>query len=172
MKVFIGGYPGLRSKKERRVSVRIDRSDTWNMAETLALIVHPMLVQLKEEKQGSPFVDDADVPEELRTTSAPPVEEWQVDANHHARWEWVLDRMIWSFEQLNADWESQFHTGRAEIVWKPTGDLDENGEPLFYEMLRGPNDTSHFDADGYREYSDRIQEGLRLFGRYYWSLWD
>ncbi len=41
---------------------------------TLSHIVVPMLKQLKETKHGAPFVDDEDVPEELKSTSAPPKE--------------------------------------------------------------------------------------------------
>lgn len=174
MKVFIGGYPGRRSKKERRISVRIDRHDVWNMAETLALIVHPMLLELKDDKHGSPDVDDEDVPEELRSTSAPPREkDWDIDDNHHRRWEWVLDQMIWSFEQINTDWENQFHSGEPDFQFVPAEDsgVDEKGEPLFYEMVHGPNHTATFDVDGYKAHLDRIQEGFRLFGKYYMALW-
>jgi molybdopterin molybdotransferase len=43
--------------------------------------------------------DDIDVPEELRSTSAPPKEnEYDTDANHFARWDWVMDEMIFAFE--------------------------------------------------------------------------
>ena len=66
---------------------------------TLAPIILPMLVQLKAEKHGSPNVDDEDVPEHLRSTSAPPKEnEWDTDDNWHKRWDWVMDEMIYSFD--------------------------------------------------------------------------
>ena len=57
--------------------VKIDRWDTWSMDHTLAEIVLPMLKQLKKDKHGAPLVDDEDVPEELKSTSAQPREnEW------------------------------------------------------------------------------------------------
>ena len=98
MKVSIGPYP--KSDKPRKINIRIDNYDTWSMDHTLAYIIHPMLIQLKETKHGSPWVDDEDVPEELQSTSAPPKEnDWDIDDNHHTRWDWVLNEMIWAFEQ-------------------------------------------------------------------------
>jgi hypothetical protein len=55
-------------KRTQKVKVHIDRWDTWSMDHTLALIILPMLVQLKESKHGAPHVDNADVPKELRAT--------------------------------------------------------------------------------------------------------
>lgn len=172
MKVYIGKYPGSRSKKERRVSVRIDPSDTWNMDSTLALIIHPMLVQLKATKHGAPLVADSDVPDRLRSDSPdlPPKEnEWDTDGNHFERWDWVLDEMIWAFEQLNSDWEDQFHSGNIDIRWVPDGNA--GGEEL-YRMERGPDDTHVFDKAGHDAWQARISNGLRLFGTYYQALWD
>ena len=79
--------------------VKIDRYDTWSMDSTLAPIILPMLKQLKKDKHGAPFVDDEDVPEELKSTSAPAKEnEYDTDAHHFARWDWVMDEMIFAFE--------------------------------------------------------------------------
>lgn len=88
------------SKKKRKIEVRIDKYDTWSMDHTLAYIIVPMLKQLKATKHGAPHVDDKDVPKELRSTSTPRKKnDWDVDANHFKRWDWVLDEMIWTFEQ-------------------------------------------------------------------------
>jgi hypothetical protein len=163
----------VHSKRDRCVKIKIDRYDTWNMDDTLTLIVLPMLKQLKETKHGSPHVEDSDVPEELRSTSAPPKEnEWDIDDNHFKRWDWALDQMIWSFEQLSTDWEKQFHSGVSDTYFEPSGQVDDQGKPLTYEMKRGPKDTSKFDKDGYMAHSKRIDNGLRLFGTYYRALWD
>jgi hypothetical protein len=108
MKVYIGRYP-KNSKKERKISVKIDPWDTWSMDHTLAYIVAPMLKQLRETKHGAPFTDDADVPEHLRTSAAPPTEnEWDTDDNHFKRWDWIMDEMIFAFESKlidDVDWE-------------------------------------------------------------------
>lgn len=157
--------------------VKIDPWDTWSMDSTLTPIILPMLKQLRNGKMGSPHVDDEDVPELLRrSNAAPTANEWDTDEFWHLRWEWVMNQMIWSFEQLNSDWESQFHTGTHDIYWEKTGEFHKNpitGEmEEVSEMKRGPNDTSHFDFEGYQLHSERIDLGLRLFGKYYRNLWD
>jgi hypothetical protein len=167
------------SKKKRKIEVRIDKYDTWNMDGTLAYIILPMLKQLQATKHGSPYVDDADVPENLRSTSAEPKEnEWDTDSNHHLRWEWILDEMIWAFEQHHPDndWEKQFHSGEHDWQWKESETGYEN--PLTgktekcSEMFHGPNHTHVYDAEGAKVYSDRIDNGFKLFGKYYRALWD
>ena len=155
------------SKKKRKIKVRIDRYDTWSMDSTLAYIVLPMLKKLKEEHHGAPFVDDEDVPEELKSTSAPPKEnEYDTDANHFKRWEWVLDEMIFAFEKKNDDsWENAFYSGEHDMMWQK----EENG---MSRMLHGPNDTFKADYEGLQKVKNRISNGFRLFGKYYENLWD
>ena len=55
-------------RRTQTTKVRIDKWDTWSMDHTLAHIVLPMLVQLKESKHGAPYVYPEDVPTELRPT--------------------------------------------------------------------------------------------------------
>ena len=138
--------------KKRKINVRIDHYDIWSMDHTLALIILPMLRLLKTNKHGSPIVDDEDVPENLRKTSAPPVKnEWDIDDFFHARWDWVMNEMIWSFETILADddWEHDV------LI---TGTKDETGRKIMWET--------------HRKIQDRISNGFRLFGKYYQSLWD
>jgi hypothetical protein len=157
--------------------VKIDRWDTWSMDHTLGMIALPMLKQLKESKQGSPFVDDEDVPEELKSTSAPPKEnEYDTDDNHHKRWDWVMGEMIFAFEhRLDNSWEDAYREGNIDFLWKPV-DKDGNevpkGEHKYYQMEKGPNDTYKCDYDGMKLVHERIQNGFRLFGKYYQGLWD
>lgn len=133
----------IESKKHRKIKVRIDKYDTWSMDNTLAHIVLPMLKQLKDAKHGSPMTDDEDAPEHLRSTAAPPKEtEYDADGNIHLRWTWIMEQMIWSFEQLVSD-----------------------DEPRFFEKGK-------FDKDGFEAYHARVNNGLRLFGKYYRGLWD
>jgi hypothetical protein len=157
--------------------VKIDNYDTWSMDTTLTPIILPMLKQLKETKHGAPFTEDADVPERLRSTTPAAQrakkESWDTDGNHFKRWDWILDEMIWAFEQLaDDDWEAQFHTGTSDIVWVPSKELDAKGKPLTYEMKKGPKDTRKWDKKGYMKHSARIDNGTRLFGKYFRALWD
>ena len=153
--------------------VKIDRWDTWSMDHTLAEIVLPMLKQLKATKHGSPFVDDDDVPEELKSTSAPPREnEWDTDGNHFKRWDWVMDEMIFAFECKNDEsWQEKFYSGESDIKHVPC-EWYEDGKPKLYETQKGPNHTYECDYEGMRKVEERIQNGFRLFGKYYSSLWD
>ena len=129
MKVSIGRYP---KKGKQKISVKIDPWDTWSMDHTLGIIILPMLKQLKETTHGAPFVDDEDVPEELKSTSAPPKEnEYDTDANHFKRWDWALDEMIFAFEhKVDDSWEEEFRSG--EIDWiEALERMASKGKPFF-----------------------------------------
>ena len=153
-------------KKERRIVVKLDRWDTWSMDHTLAHIILPMLKQLKATKHGSPNVDDGDVPEHLRSTKAPPVEKWHEDGNVHARWDWVLGEMIWAFEQkTRAWWEEDYIIEHAEFEF--SSEPDENGNREFILTKEGK-----YDREGERAHQERMNNGFRLFGKYYEALWN
>jgi len=143
--------------------VKLDRWDTWSMDHTLAYIIHPMLVQLKETKHGAPYTDDEDVPDELKSTNAEPKEnEWDTDSNHFKRWDYVLNEMIWAFEQeLKDDDEGQFfdhsECGDQKFPW------DKDGQYVSKVKL---------DKEGLEAHQKRKTNGFRLFGRYYQNLWD
>lgn len=162
----------IHNRSERTIKVKLDSWDTWSMDGTLAIIILPMLKQLNKQKHGAPFVDDIDVPEglNLRSTEAPAKEnEHDTDENHFKRWDWVMNEMIWTFEQLqpDCDWEDQYYSGTSDISWKPCDD-----KPEFLEMVEGPNHTFSLDKGGYEKHNARIQNGLILFGKYYRGLWD
>jgi hypothetical protein len=153
--------------------VKIDRWDTWSMDHTLGQIALPMLKQLQEKKHGAPFVDDEDVPEELKSTTAPPKEnEWDTDDNHFKRWDWVMNEMIFAFEHhLNKDWEKAYQKGESDYK-SVACNWDENGKATMYKMVDGPNHTYECDYEGMQVVEERIKNGFRLFGRYYQNLWD
>ena len=157
--------------------VKIDRYDTWSMDHTLAHIVLPMLRQLKATKHGSPLVDDEDAPEHLRSTAAPAKEnEWDTDDNLHLRWEWVMNEMILAFScKVDDSWEEAFRSGVMDVITVPV-DKDGNevpkGEHKYFQMKDGPKNTYKCDYEGMRVVEARIQNGFRLFGKYYQGLWD
>jgi len=155
MKVKIGKFPTHRFyhnwlydwfgySPSQRTSIKIHDYDTWSMDHTLALIILPMLKQLKDNKHGAPNVDLEDVPEELRPTNT---EEWQklyneggeTDDKFFERWDWVMDEMIYAFDcKANKDEVYMRFDDRAEI----------------------------------QKEQERISNGFRLFGKYYENLWD
>ena len=153
--------------------VKIDHYDTWSMDHTLSHIVLPMLKQLKKDKHGSPLVDDEDVPEELRSTSAPAKEnDWDIDDNHFKRWEWVMDEMIQAFDcKVDDDWEDQYRSGEHDMNSVPCA-WDADGKPTLYTFEDGPNNTYKCDYDALFAHHKRNANGFRLFGKYYEGLWD
>jgi hypothetical protein len=150
--------------------VKIDHWDTWSMDHTLSSIVVPMLKQLKEVKHGAPLVDDEDVPIELQSWTSPAKDEYDVDGNHFARWDYVMDEMIFAHQsKLDDDWQDQFYTGVADYIHVEVQD-EKYGK--LYQMKEGPNHTQKVDWDGMHAYEARIRNGFRLFGKYYQGLWD
>ena len=160
----------MHSKKHRTIKVKIDRWDSWSADSTMSTIIAPLLKQLHETKHGAPHSDDEDVPEGLglrSTECAPKENEWDTDENHFKRFDWILEEIIWAHTQLHheTDWEAQYHTGDIDIQFK----TNENG---LSEMVTGLKDTHVFDFEGWKAHSARIDNGLRLFGKYYRALWD
>lgn len=146
---------------DRRISVRIDPWDSWNADHTLATIALPLLVQLQSTKQGSPWVEDEDVPEELRLGDV----DWgelspEQDKLVHRRWDWILSEIIWALEQVvDDDATDQFYD------WGPDG--FEPGQ-----SLRESLDQLKVDREGLEAHEKRVANGLRLLGTYWQGLWD
>lgn len=148
----------VESKRRRIIKVELLPSDTWNADETLAHIILPMLRQLKKDKHSSAAVHNDDVPEHLRRADGH--DDYTVDELWHARWDWVLDEMIHSFEcKIDPTWDDKFF---SDDFFK--GDLDDPTWDLEGGLAR-------FDRVGYDKAQARIANGFRLFGKYYEALW-
>lgn len=150
--------------RKRKIKVRIDYPDVWSADHTLALIIHPTLVMLKKHKHGSPCVDVEDAPHIADSDEAV-----------HERWNWVLDEMIWTFECL-ADGDDMKH---YYIPYKDDEPVDrigwkdrETGEMKYMQTEERAREMGKYDPDLHKKYQDRINNGLRLFGKYYQGLWD
>lgn len=170
----------VESKRKRKVDIRIDRYDVWSMDHTLAMIVLPMLQKLKSSKHGSGMIELEDVPEYMRTTNTEEYEdqrtfkfyEVQVPPTNapdiHTRYEWALDEMIWAFEQLNVDdWQKQYWS--VDPVMDFTKYQEDEGKSV--TPLRWKVDGV-CDHEGMKNHQARIDNGLRLFGKYFQTLWD
>lgn len=136
----------IQDRRKRKIKIHIDDYDVWGMDHTLSLIIYPMLKKLKENKMGAPFVHDEDVPEELRGGYVNP-KNGETDSNWFKRWDYVLDEMIFAFKCQTYEWEEEFFDFSDDL-------------------------NATFDKKGLVEKNDRIQNGLRLFGKYYSNLWD
>ncbi len=160
--------------------VKIDRWDTWSMDHTLAHIILPMLKQLRDTKHGSPMTDDEDVPEYLRTVKKPrrkkkndirdTMQVHAVDMDDdsliHKKWDWVINEMIWTFEQkVKDDDESEFFDHSAY-------DYENNTDTAEWlnDLTKGQSKLK-VDWDGLKAHQERKENGFRLFGKYYQGLW-
>jgi len=93
------------------------------------------------------------------------------DKHYFDRWDWVLDEMIWAFQQKLEDWEESYCSGEADVNWIKIKEKDDKGEDM-YEMVNGPNHTFEVDMEGTKKHQKRIDDGIMLFSKYYGALWD
>lgn len=179
MKIKIARYPKKSSR--RKIDVQIEDFDTWSLDHTLAHIIYPALLQLKATKHGVPSEIVNDVGGEdyshqdsfdfYKETHA---ESWEIASK---RWDAILDKMIWSFEQLmKDDYDKLYHHGKNEFDWVETDKLYPN--PLTgkmektFQMVDKDPDSHWYDAEGHQLHEDRMNEGFELFGKYFRNLWD
>lgn len=143
----------------QKVKVKVHGYDVWNADHTIALIVVPLLEKLKNDDHCSGHVDDADVPENLRSTSAPQKEnEYDVDENWYLRWEYALNEMLFAMREIatNRSTESLFYDH---------SEVDE--KTCFNTQIQ----AIKCDTIGLGAYNQRVQKGCELFGKYFQSLW-
>lgn len=168
MKVSIGRYP-KDSKTKRKISIKIDKWDSWSADATIGMIVVPIIKQLKKKKQGIPahFLDKeytnlVSSKEYWEEKKGGPLHKREKELFKLAekRWDAVLNEIIWSFDQLHNCWEDKYYHKRKkdETVESKT---DNN---LAYRFS--------FDEDGARSHESRIEAGLHLFAKYARNLWE
>ena len=168
MEVKIKRYKsGKSSGSIRKNEVKIEYHDTWSADWTIAQIAHPLLVQLKEKKQGAPCVDDEDVPEHLRSYSCAPKENvWDTDANWFKRWDYVLDEIIFAMQEVANDNEKEPN------MYEKIGDIvtEENPDGTFTVVSSGVRRIEEM-VDVNTQYHERVRNGCVLFGKYFMNLW-
>lgn len=162
----------LESKRKRKIKIHIDEYDTWSMDHTLALIIVPMLKQLKETKHGIPQLDVLNYQSEHCWPQQ--CFDFYIEGDKpvfntaEKEWDEILDRMIWAFEQIILeDTDEQFW------IVKPVLDLNDypeddgkNFSPVRWKV------EGVYDHDGAKIYYEKMQDGFELFGKYFRNLWD
>ena len=139
---------GSPARKNRAFHVNIDNHDVWNLDSTLAHIIHPALVRLRER-----------VPHFGYPT---PYDETEAYPEHYSQgsFEEILDRDAESkyYEELWMDKLQKMIDAYAMII-----DKDED-----YDVI-----AHHVDyKDARKAWWDKIDEGLNLFAEHYQGLWD
>ena len=163
MKVNIGEYKGANGN--RVVDVIVESFDIFNADNTIGLVIHPILVAYKEKSKGYFHVDDEDVPDELKVGK--PVNGFRNERFHpdngdfdsgKKKHDWVIDEMIYAFDCIgpNSDWEDEYYIFKDGYDTAPFEQMN-----LFYEV----------DNEGIDAAQKRIDNGMRLFGKYYRGLW-
>lgn len=145
MKVFIGPYPKGKSKAKRKISVRINKWDTWCLDVDLARIIAPALKLLRKQKAGAPgSLFDVSY---LNTTvwGTPEYKRAQAksDKDGFKKWNGMLDAMIWSFDEIARG--------------SPNEPECNPDNPKWQQQMRA--------------YQDRVATGTKLFGEWYGALW-
>lgn len=155
MKVNIGPY-----EDNRKIEIEYHPYDTWNLDDTLARIILPGLIQLKETNHGFPHVTRSRL-EKHNIHSMPS----EIDSATEEAWEWVQNEMIWAFSEVIEPLESKFRSGETDFLHIP---LKHGG----YELKEGPNHTYKVDKEGLEKHTQRVKDGLLLFGLFFRNLWD
>ena len=108
MKINIGKY--LKKGVNRKIDIKIEPFDTYSMDNTLALIILPMLLQLKATKQGVPqeFAEVGGEDYHAQDCFEFYKEDQREMFDKRVKdWDTVLDKMIWSFQQIALEDYSQ-----------------------------------------------------------------
>lgn len=165
---------------KRKINIQIDRFDTWSLDHTLALIILPAIIQLKETKQGVPGdfaeVGGEDYIEQCSFDFYTETHAWAFNEKVK-QWDEVLDKIIWSFQQIiNSEYDKIYHHGHIDFDFVKSDTLYKN--PITkkleetYQMVDKNPEGHWYDIIGHQLHEERIQEGLTLFGKYFRALWD
>jgi len=138
------GKPG---RKNRADTINIDDHDTWSLDYTLARIIHPALIRLKEIKHGYP-------------------ELWEDGMVTHHNWDNQLH-----FDFIDEDVETEY------LIKKWDNIMDKMIRAFGLIIHQDDHKSAAFESEkGYSkymvEYYETIDEGLDLFSKHYHSLWD
>lgn len=166
-------------KVYNKANIHIEPHDIWSVDHTLATIIFPMLIALRDKKHG--------VPNEFASVGG---EDWEQQGNFDfytdsydwafeegcKRWDDVMNKMIWSFQQLAfINYDDQYFHGESEFDFLKTdikiiNPVSGKKENTYKVVHRGKDNW--YDNVGHNLHDERIQEGLDLFAKYFRSLWD
>jgi len=156
----------------QRAEIRIDPWDTNSIEITLARIILPLLLEHKDRAPSIPseLIKGIEVVDYnqmcfdfIHEDSATPYEQAEKE------WNEILDKMIWSFQQiLTGDWDSNYHHIKPKVDFETMDYISPTTDKL--EIFRAKNEY-WYDRVGHELHYQRIREGLELFGKYMLYLW-
>lgn len=128
---------------DRVADVHIDDFDVWSLDHTLAIIIAPALKILRTKKHGAPAVELTDVPDNLN-----PPDVW--DKGIHG-------------EETDPNFFKRWDYVIDEMIFTFSEIAeDKPNEPEF----------NNKNMAAFNAYHERIDNGTKLFGKYYQALWD
>jgi len=144
MKVNIGPP----NRKNRAHHIHIDNHDVWSLDYTLANIIHPALVRLRERVPHfgypTPYYETEAYPEYSQQGSFEEILDRGAESNYYEeQWMEKLQKMIDAFAMI----------------------IDKDEE---YDKIMHHRD----DEDARNAWDRKINEGLNLFSENYRGLWD
>jgi hypothetical protein len=157
--IVIINEPNTEGKRD---FIKIDPWDSWNGDNTIARIAAPIVKQLMETKQGAPHVDNEDVPESLHMTPEAYKEyseDGRTDEDWFKRYDYVLGEIYWGLNELATD-QKEYYANFDHT------EVDES-LPLMDQV-----NQVKIDKVALEMYDRRMKNSLRLFGKYFQSLWD
>lgn len=130
------------SYQKRKVYIKIDDYDVYDLDYTLSLIIEPALKKLLNDEWLSFKVDNEDLPKELQISD----DEYK----------------LISFTYLEND-------PRIPEIYNR---LEQQPKYIINKMIYAFNILNSTESDKIKEdYKKEIDEGLRLFGKYFRNLW-
>lgn len=94
--------------------IKVSNYDVWNADQTLIEAIYPILVMYDKDRNGSPHVDDLDVPESLRSGLS-----FDKDDKVHDKWDWVVGEMLHAFNPNNYSYDNDdFSNTELERITK------------------------------------------------------
>ena len=130
------------SYQKRKVFIKIDDYDVYNLDYTLSLIIEPSLKKLLDDEWLSFKADNEDLPKELQISD----DEYK----------------LISFTYLEND-------PRLSEIYNR---LEQQPKYIINKMIYAFNILNSTESDKIKEdYKKEIDEGLRLFGKYFRNLW-
>lgn len=129
------------SYQKRKVYIKIDDYDVHNLDYTLSLIIEPALKKLLNDEWLSFKADNEDLPKELQISD----DEYK----------------LISFTYLEND-------PRLPEIYNR---LEQQPKYIINKMIYAFNILNSTDSHEEEDYKKEIDEGLRLFGKYFRNLW-
>ena len=174
---------------------RFCKRELWNLDSTLAPIIHQGLTQFKDSKRyGFPMTAVNQYLEEVEGLSKEQITERfkenpnDFDSEKVSQYfENILDKMIFTFsKEAKIDYPdieecpTVCSLSNPELFEKEVHTTDEKGNRYSSVMFKPKEGYTQEDLDGYwirykafnEDLNKKVNEGLTLFSKYFYDLWD